>query len=51
MQFSNPVSSAYINNLADLDLYGCWPMSVRELMDEFEMFPIFHAEPDGLIEI
>ena len=51
MQISNPVSGRYIKDLADLDLYGCWPMSVRELMEEFEQFPVFHAEPDGLIEI
>jgi hypothetical protein len=31
-------------NLADLETYGCLPMSIGELMDEFENFPIFDED-------
>ena len=40
----------YIANLSDVSAYGCAPMSLADLLDEFEVFPIF-AEEEGLVSI
>ncbi len=34
----------HVGNLADVEVYGCLPMSIAELMDEFENFPILEDE-------
>lgn len=43
---SSRIMSDYLANLADLDTYGCDPMSIEGLRDEFEVFPIFDEEFD-----
>jgi hypothetical protein len=42
--------SDYLADLAALDTYGCAPMSVADLMEEFEVFPIL-VEEEGLVSI
>ncbi len=48
---NSPRTSRYLNGLSDLEAYGCDPMSVRELMDEFEQFPVFDVDAEGLVDI
>lgn len=47
----NRVVSDYIANIADVSTYGCVPMSVADLLDEFEVFPIGDDGFDGLVNI
>ena len=47
----NRVVSDYIANLGDVSAYGCAPMSVADLLDEFEVFPISDDGFDGLVNI
>lgn len=39
----------HVGNLADVEVYGCLPMSIPELMDEFESFPILEEEEFPLV--
>ena len=45
------VMSDYLTDLADLDTYGCDPMSFEGLRYEFEVFPIYDDELEGVIRI
>ena len=48
---TNRIMSDYIVNLADVSTYGCDPMSLEDLREEFEVFPFMHNEFDELTEI
>jgi len=50
MYNSHQIMSDYPADLAALDTYGCSPMSVADLMEEFEVFPIL-IEEEGLFSI
>lgn len=42
------VMSDYLVNLADLDTYGCDPMSMEGLRDEFEFYPSYEEDFEQL---
>lgn len=48
---SSRIMSDYLTNLADLDTYGCDPMSIEGLREEFEVFPLYDQELDDLIVV
>ena len=43
--------SCYLGDLASLDQYGCAPMSVADLMEEFEVFPVTDDNFDDFVKI
>lgn len=47
---SNPTMSAQLIAVSDLDTYGCQPMTVSELLEEFDVFQVFDDD-EGLIHI
>ena len=44
------IYSDYISTLADLEDYGCQPMSIQELMEEFGLEPV-RTDLEGWAEI
>jgi len=48
---ANRIMSDYIATLADLDTYGCDPMSIEGLRDEFEVFPVCEDEFHEFLKI
>jgi len=50
MYNSYRIMSDYLTDLAALDTYGSAPMSVADLMEEFEVFPIL-IEEEGMVSI
>ncbi|WP_165823726.1 hypothetical protein [Metarhizobium album] len=51
MFHSTRIMSDYLATIADLDTYGCDPMSIEGLRDEFEVFPIYEEEFEGFTGI
>lgn len=48
---SNHIISAHLISVTDLATYGCQPMTVRELLEEFDAFAMFDDDDDGLMRI
>ncbi|MCJ8519293.1 hypothetical protein ABID21_002494 [Pseudorhizobium tarimense] len=48
---ANRIMSDYIFNIADVSTYGCDPISVGSLMEEFEVFPAYGDEFDDWVGI
>lgn len=48
---SNRIMSAPLISVTDLDTYGCQPMTVRELLEEFDVFQVFDEDDEGLVKI
>ena len=45
---SNHIMSAHLISVTDLDTYGCQPMTVRELLEEFDVFQVFDDDEGPL---
>lgn len=48
---SSRFMSAHLITVTDLETYGCQPMTVRELLEEFDGFPIHEEDHDDLVRI